>query len=138
MLAWASDADESTLVRGLVELWRRRIVHEQGLDAYDFSHDKLWQVVYTSLSEARRRMLHRRAADAIEHDPAPAYPVLAYQWRQAGATPKVIDSLAKASQQAMHGYAHRDAVDLLREALALDTQLESNANRARRAHWSGN
>jgi predicted ATPase len=59
MLAWASDADESTLGRGLVELWRRRIVHEQGLDAYGFSHDRLREVAYTSLSAARRRMLHR-------------------------------------------------------------------------------
>ncbi|MDQ2906956.1 MAG: hypothetical protein M3Y81_25885 [Chloroflexota bacterium] len=32
---------EEVLVRGLDELWQRRIVRERGGDAYDFSHDKL-------------------------------------------------------------------------------------------------
>ena len=46
VLASARAADEETLVRGLDELWRRRIVREQGVDAYDFSHDKIREVAY--------------------------------------------------------------------------------------------
>src|SRR5215210_9344422 len=41
VLTLASGLDEETLVRGLDELWRRRIIREQGVDAYDFSHDKI-------------------------------------------------------------------------------------------------
>ena len=66
VLARASDATEERLVRGLDELWQARIVREQGEDAYDFSHDKLREMVYAELSEARRRMLHRHVAAALE------------------------------------------------------------------------
>jgi DNA-binding SARP family transcriptional activator len=66
VLARASEADEDRLVRGLDELWQRRIVREQGQDAYDFSHDKLREIAYDGLSEARRRMLHRHVASALE------------------------------------------------------------------------
>jgi predicted ATPase len=66
VLARASDLDEGTLVRALDELWQRRIVREQGTDAYDFSHDKLREVAYAGLSGARQRWLHRRVAQALE------------------------------------------------------------------------
>ena len=66
VLAQASGNDEDTLVQGLDELWQRRIVREQGGDAYDFSHDKLREGAYTALSAARRRLLHRRVAETLE------------------------------------------------------------------------
>lgn len=65
VLAQASGADEDTLVSGLDELWQRRIVREQGQDAYDFSHDKIREVAYTALSAVRRRLLHRKVAEAL-------------------------------------------------------------------------
>jgi predicted ATPase len=67
VLQEASDAGEDRLVQGLDELWQRRIVREQGEDAYDFSHDKLREVLVADLSEARRHLLHRRVARALEH-----------------------------------------------------------------------
>ena len=51
-LALASDWDEDTVVHGLDELWRRRIIREQGLGAYDFSHDKIRDVAYAEMSHA--------------------------------------------------------------------------------------
>jgi len=51
------------------ELWQRRIVRDessQRVDAYDFTHDKLREVAYDSLSAARRRLIHRRIAEALE------------------------------------------------------------------------
>ena len=53
-------------MRALDELWQRRIVREQGADAYDFSHDKIREVAYAGLSQVRRRLLHRRVAEALE------------------------------------------------------------------------
>ena len=38
--------DEEVVVRALDELWRKRIIREQGPNAYDFSHDKLRDVAY--------------------------------------------------------------------------------------------
>ena len=62
---------EPTVVDDLDELWRRRIIRDQGL-FYDFSHDKLRAVALETISPARRRQLHRRVdgrnpgADDIE------------------------------------------------------------------------
>jgi DNA-binding SARP family transcriptional activator len=71
VLAQASGNDEDTLVQGLDELWQQQVIREQRagqLDAerYDFSHDKIREVVYASLSPIRRRFLHRRVAQALE------------------------------------------------------------------------
>jgi DNA-binding SARP family transcriptional activator len=72
VLVRASSDDEDALVRGLDELWQRRIVREQGVDAYDFSHDKLREVAYAALSSARRRLLHHRVFEALHAVDAPA------------------------------------------------------------------
>src|SRR5207248_6647684 len=66
VLKRASGSDENALVQGLDELWQRRIVREQGGEAYDFSHDKLREGAFKDLSLARRRLLHRRVAEALE------------------------------------------------------------------------
>jgi predicted ATPase len=66
VLREATGTGEEVLVRGLDELWHRGIVREQGQEAYDFSHDKLREVIYQDLSEARRQMLHRHVGRALE------------------------------------------------------------------------
>lgn len=65
VLARASDQDEATLIRGLDELWRKRIIREQGADTYDFSHDRLRDVADAGMSMIRRRFLHKRVAQAL-------------------------------------------------------------------------
>ena len=52
VLAQASDGDEDTLVRALDELWQRRLIREQGDNGYDFSHDRIREVAYASVSSA--------------------------------------------------------------------------------------
>jgi DNA-binding SARP family transcriptional activator len=44
VLAGATGSCEEALLRALDELWRRRIIREQGAHAYDFSHDKIREV----------------------------------------------------------------------------------------------
>jgi DNA-binding SARP family transcriptional activator len=65
-LVEASDSDPDALVCDLDELWQRQIIRQHGAGGYDFSHDKLRQVAYEGLSEARRRLLHGRVAQAFE------------------------------------------------------------------------
>jgi DNA-binding SARP family transcriptional activator len=67
ILAAAAERDPDDLVPALDELWRRRIVRDQGADAYDFSHDLLRQVAYDQLGPAERRRRHLRVARALEH-----------------------------------------------------------------------
>ena len=65
-LAAASDLDEPAVVGALDELWQRRLVRERGLGTYDISHDRIRDVAYGEISPARRRILHRRIAQALE------------------------------------------------------------------------
>ncbi len=69
LLAAVSQMDENSLLLRLDELWRRRILREQGGDGYDFSHDKLRQVAYAGMMNARRRALHRRTGEALAARP---------------------------------------------------------------------
>ena len=50
----------------LDELWQRRIVRVQSISGYDFSHERLCEVAYGEVPPARRRLLHRRVAVALE------------------------------------------------------------------------
>ena len=71
VLARASGQDEAAVVQSLDELWRRQLVREQGMDAYDFSHDKIRAETYAGLSSLRRRLLHRQVAETLAEIHAP-------------------------------------------------------------------
>jgi DNA-binding SARP family transcriptional activator len=123
VLAEASGADEDTLVRGLDELWQRRIVREQGADAYDFTHGRIRDVVYGSLNPARRRRHHLRVAQALRRryaaDPGPVSGRLALHFEHAGVTDEAVHWYTRAAEAAQSLYAHVEAVRLLDHALDL-------------------
>ncbi len=66
VLQAAISVDELPLVDALDELWKRRMIREQADDGYDFSHDRIREVAYRQISRARRRLLHRQVALALE------------------------------------------------------------------------
>jgi DNA-binding SARP family transcriptional activator len=123
LLAEASGRDEHTLVGELDELWQRRIVRERGTHAYDFSHDKLRDVAYGSMSAARRRLLHRNIAQALEtHHAADLDPVnqqLAAHYERAGVPAQAVPYYLRAAEVARLVYANEEAIALLRRGLAL-------------------
>lgn len=123
VLGYASQADADTLMHGLDELWRRRIVREQGADAYDFSHDKIREVAYLALSPARRRHHHLRVAHALEQryadDPSPVSGQLAAHCERAGVTDQAVTWYERAAETAQQMHAHSEAVRLLSRALDL-------------------
>jgi len=123
VLARASDSDQDTLVRALDELWQRRIVREQGTDAYDFSHDKLRQAAYASLSAARQRLLHRRVAQALEtvyaHNLDPVSGQVAAHYERAGQPEQAIPYYRRAAESAQRIYASEEAIRYYQQALAL-------------------
>ncbi|MGH2532664.1 MAG: ATP-binding protein [Thermomicrobiales bacterium] len=136
VLAHASDGDADTLVRGLDELWRRRIVREQGTDAYDFSHDKIREVAYLALSPARRRRNHLHVALALErlhpHDPGPLSGQMAAQFEQAGAVDQAVTSYVRAAEAAQHLHANGEAIRLWDRALDLLRTLPETPERQAR------
>jgi DNA-binding SARP family transcriptional activator/predicted ATPase len=125
VLARAAESDEAALVRSLDELWQRRILREQGADAYDFSHDKLRVVAYGELSAARRRVLHRRVAEALEAEhaanPDAASAQIATHYERAGQAERAVAYYQRAANVAQQFYANAEAIDYLRRALALRT-----------------
>jgi DNA-binding SARP family transcriptional activator len=122
LLVSATGIGEPELVDHLDELWRRRIIRDQGL-TYDFSHDKLRAVALEMLSPARRRQLHRAVAGAIAvefgNDLDAASPQLAAHYDQAGLVEPAIDAYRRAGAQAVAVSALDEAVSMFRRALSL-------------------
>jgi tetratricopeptide (TPR) repeat protein len=123
LLKQAADTDEEGLARGLDELWQRRIVRERGLDAYDFGHDKLREAAYSALRPAQRRLLHHRAAQALESihtsDLDPVSRQVAAHYRRAGRPAQAIPYYVRAGQVASRIYAQQEALTSFERGLAL-------------------
>jgi DNA-binding SARP family transcriptional activator/tetratricopeptide (TPR) repeat protein len=122
LMVSATGIDEPELVDYLDELWRRRIIRDQG-PTYDFSHDKLRAVALEMVSPARRRQLHRAVAEAIaverHKDIEAASPQLAAHYDQAGMVEQAIEAYRVAGARAVAVSAFDEAVTLFRRALAL-------------------
>jgi DNA-binding SARP family transcriptional activator len=136
VLKYTSGADAGNIVRGLDELWRRRLVREQGADAYDFSHDTIREVAYFAQSQARRRQLHLRIARALERihisDPDPVSGQIAVHYDRAGATEQAVVWYGRAAEVAMLLHASPEAVRLLDRALDLLRALPETPERQAR------
>lgn len=134
VLAEASQEDEDCLVKGLDELWQHRIIREQSDYEYDFSHNKIREVVYNTLSAANRRLLHRRIAGAMETVYAANLDVvsqqIARQYEAAGVKEKAIVYYRQAGQVAQQMYANADAIQLYAKGLMLLETLPDNSERA--------
>ena len=133
VLAQASNGDEDSLVRGLDELWQRRIVREQGVNAYDFSHDKLREVAYVEITPARRRLLHRRVGQALEivyaADLDPVSDQVAAHYENAGLLEHALPYYQRAAAVAQRVYANQQAIDLLRRGLEVLRKLPQSTDR---------
>lgn len=131
VLAKASKQDEETLVGGLDELCRRHIVRERSADTYDFTHDKLREATYHSLSAARRRLSHQWVAQALEAvytdetgkagsaRLAAVSGQIATHYEAAGVYDKAIHYYQQAAEAAHQLSANQEAVRAYRRALAL-------------------
>lgn len=135
-LGCAGGFDDDTLVRGLDELWRRRIIREQGIDAYDFTHDKIREVAYLNLSPAQRRQAHLQVARALEeihgHDLGPVSGQLAGHYERAGVIDEAVDWYVRAAGLAQQLHANTEAVRLLEHAVELLATLPETPERQRR------
>ena len=150
VLKQASRMDEETLMGGLDEMWRRRIIREQDANAYDFSHEKIREVAYSAMSLTRRRMLHNRIAQAMEAvygavlDSVSGQ--IAMHYELAGHLEQAIPYYERAAEAAHQIYANADAIRDYRRALTL-LEASSNFSASHRArlqeqlgdilHWVG-
>jgi DNA-binding SARP family transcriptional activator len=127
VLLEAGSADEDTLVRNLNELEHYYIVREQGVDTYDFSHDKIREVVYTGLSVTHRRFLHRRVGEALAaihtDNPELVSGQAAAHFEKAGSLDQAFRYYMRAADQAAGLHAFHKAEELYGRAVDLAKKL---------------
>jgi len=120
-----SGRGEEEAVAALEELGARGLIEEAGdgaAPAYDFSHEKLRELVYEETSLARRRLLHRRFAGFLasrSRGAGPAAGRIAHHYRLAGHDAEAAEYSKLAGEHARALYANRDALSHFQTALAL-------------------
>lgn len=123
VLAKATGQAEETLVNSLDELCRLNIVREDDTDGYDFTHDKLREVAYNSLSAARRRLLHQRIAHVLATIHQPMSDAVGGQvathYEMAGLIAEAVPHYQRVAEVAQRLYANAEAIRAYRHALAL-------------------
>lgn len=133
VLLLAAGKAEEVVIAALDELWQRHIVREQGVNGYDFSHDKLREVVYVESRSARRRLLHRRVAEALERIYAQQRETmaaqLAFHFEQASQVEQASAYYLQAGQAAQRVYAYREAIEHLERATTLLSMLPPSVSR---------
>jgi len=113
---------EMETLDGLDELVSRQLLVEQATH-YQFLHEIVRVLVYGDLSHGRRRLLHRRAGDALERmqrdQAAGMHAQLARHFQEAGISEKATVYWKQAGDAAAGVYANEEAIVYYSRALAL-------------------
>ena len=128
---------EERLLDAVEALVRRRLLREEPEGGvYDFSHDKLREVVYRDIGGARRRLLHRSVAEVLERrDEGEAHERdarLAEHYQRAHVWSKALEYLVLAGERSQALFAMRDALHWLDRAVALSESHRESVNEAQR------
>lgn len=112
--------DRLSLLEDIEQLLARRLLREEESGhRYDFSHDKIREVVYHDLSAARRRLLHSYIAEAVESLDPGRVGMLAEHYEQGEVWDKAITYLARTASRSRQLFAVREALRFYDRALAL-------------------
>ncbi len=129
---------EGAMLDALDGACRQGLLQEVGDDSYGFVHDLIHEVVEGDLGLARRRLLHRQVAEALEGQGGQA-PVeaLAYHYSQAGEQAKAAAYLEQAGDQAADRFATAAAAEHYRLLMACLEGLDRPADLARASEKLG-
>jgi len=115
--------------------------------AYIFKHVITHEVAYNLLLFAQRQQLHRAVAEWHEHtytdDLSPFYSLVAHHWSRAiglenpdpFVLAKALEYLGRAGEQALMGFANREAVEFFNEAIRFANRTQNPFSVQRRARW---
>ncbi len=127
---------EAELYGQLAHLQAAEFIYEQPAFPdveYIFKHALTQEVAYNSLLQERRKVLHERAARAIEevyrYKLDDRYSDLAHHYSRSDNTQKAVDYLQLAGQQAVQRSANVEAITQLTTALELLTALPDTPER---------
>ena len=136
LIRHALGVDDITVASSLDELWRRGLIREHNVDAYDFSHGKIREVAYETLGPASRRANHLRVAEGLQRflatDAVRASGQIAAHYDRAGRTDEAVAWYRAAGTQAQKMSAYAEAVQFLERASELLTAQSTPEALARR------
>src|SRR5580765_831416 len=123
-LAAVTREPEDRVLAALETLVKRRLLREEPEDGfYDFSHDKVREVVYREIGGARRVTLHRAVGEALERhaqgEPEERHARLAEHYERGHDWKKALQYLVLAAERSRTLFALRDALHWLDRAVAL-------------------
>lgn len=121
-----SGRSEQEIIAGVEELAAQGLIAENTRAAasqYDFTHEKIRALVHDETSLARRRLLHRRAAEVLSQrgrmNPDAEAGTIAQHYRAGGDDARAAEFYKRAGDYARSVYANRDAIENYAAALAL-------------------
>lgn len=138
----ASGRTDSETVNGLEELIQRQIIKEIGASSqhgevtYDFSHEKIRQLIYEQTSISRRRLLHRRVAEILvshgrgNRTGSASASAIAQHFELSGELERAAEYYRLAGLSASSVFAHREAVANFQAALTFGHPHESELHEA--------
>jgi len=136
LLERAAGLGEEDTASAVEELVRRHILHGVG-ERFDFSHDRIREAAYGRILSPRRRLLHRRIAEAIEALHAgnlePHALALGLHYRSAEAWDRAVRYLRQAGVAAFQRAANREAVASLEAALEAVEKMAEGSERSAHA-----
>lgn len=117
ILVAAAARPEEEVLEALELACRAQLLIEEA-DRYSFAHDVIREIVGADLGPARRLLLHRRVAEALEQRPGESpVDLLAYHYGRSGKQVKVAQYLEGAGDKARAQAAHVAGVGYFREAV---------------------
>lgn len=126
---------EDAAAAAIDELWKHRVLQQEDSGAYDFTHGCLRDAAYAAVGPARRALLHRRAAEALEAlDALNADAVIgqiALHYERAGLPLRAIPCYQRAADLVRRRFAEADAIASLYKALRLLEKLPPTLERER-------
>ena len=127
----ADDAALDEQIRRLVDAGFFDPVAEDG--TLGFRHPAFQEICFELIVTAQKRLLNRRAAEALEEAPEDERERLitrrALHWEQAGENEKALPLLREAADRALQSYANEEAIDLLELVLAArDTSISEDVD----------
>lgn len=123
---------EMEIILGLEELLGAGLLSENG-GMYEFTHQKLREVAYEEISQARRRLLHQRTAEGLiaaghnrpeiggalnRTEPGALAGLAAGHFLQAGQPGKAADLFRQAGEHARRLYANSEALAAFQAAIS--------------------
>jgi predicted ATPase len=114
VLAAAATWEESAQLAAVEAACGAQLLEEEGAEAYHFLHDVTREVIEAELGAARRLVLHRRIAEALEAQPGePPVELLAYHYERSGVHEQAGDhAAAQHAHAGAEGY-YRELVERL-------------------------